>query len=451
MNSYLQNLRYGVRMLRNAPAFSLVAVITLALGIGVTTAIFSIVNTVLLQPLPYAQPDRLMMVWGEKPNRGRERPFSAPDFEDFRKQNDVFADLSSFDEETYIVTGGVTPERIDGAGVSSGFFSILGLTPELGRAFVPADEQQSAAIVNRKTWRKWFGDSTSVEGKKITLDGKVYPVVGVAPDSFEFRSTGLSVWVTPGYSADMLKFRGAHFLGVVGRLKPGISASQAEAQMKTIASRLAQQYPDTDADTTVNLKPLREQVVGDVRLSLLVLLGAVCLVVLIACANVANLLLARATSRRKELAVRAALGASRARILAQLLTESVLLAVIGGALGLLIAFWGIAAVVRLWADQIPRAQDVHIDLTVMGFSLALSVFTGLVFGLAPALHTATPNLYEALKDAARSVGVSGRSQRLRHVLVVAELALAVVLVSGAGLLIRSFLRLQNVYPGFNPG
>ena len=452
METLLRDIHYGFRMLQKSPSFTAVAVIALALGIGANTAIFSIVNAVLLQPLPYPQPDRMVMVWGERANRGKERPLSAPDFEDLRSQNHVFQEMATFDEAAFVQTGIPVPERLLGMSVSPGFFGVVGVKPLLGRVFSATQDKPDArlAVLSHRLWLRKYGNDTSIAGKVLVLNGEPYSVVGVMPDSFNFFDDRMDVVATPPYSPEMLKHRGAHFLLAVGRLKPGVSSAQAEAEMKTIARRLEQQYPNTNQDTTVYLKSMREQLVGDIRLPLIILLSAVGLVVLIACANVANLLLARAASRQKELALRAAIGASRGSLISQLLTESIILGLCGGLLGLALAYWGLDAVIRLWGEQLPRSGEIAISLPVLAFTLSVSVLTGLLFGMAPALHAANPNLYDALKESGRSASAGRRSQKIRNLLVAGELAVALVLVIGAGLLIKSFLHLQAVNPGFIP-
>ncbi|HYE65886.1 MAG TPA: ABC transporter permease, partial [Pyrinomonadaceae bacterium] len=452
LETLLQDLRYGVRVLWKSPAFTLVAIVALALGIGANSAIFSIVDTVLLRPLPYKDPDRLVMVWEERSKLGFPRDTPAPaNFIDWRDQNQVFEGMAAFTSLSFNLTGAGDPERIDGQRVTAGFFPLLGVEPLVGRPFLTEEDQpgrNQVVVMSHSLWARRFNSDTNIIGKPLTLNGESFIVVGVMPPSFKFPSPNDELWIPIAFDSSEASRRGSHYLQVIARLKPQINLKQAQSEMDTIAARLQAQYPQTNTSVGVALTPLHEQLVGDIRSSLLILLGAVGFVLLIACANVANLLLARAAARQKEIALRIALGAGRLRLIRQFLTESVLLAVIGGGLGLLLSVWGINLLEAFIPDSISQARAIPINLRVFVFTLLVSLLTGVIFGLVPALQASKTNLNETLKEGGRDSAAGTHSNRARSLLVIAEVALALVLLIGAGLLIKSFIRLRSVDPGF---
>jgi predicted permease len=451
MQPLLQDLRYGLRILASNAGFTIVAVLTLALGIGANTAIFSVINGVLLQPLPYVDPSRLVIL-GEKTPEFDTMSVSYPNFLDWQRESRSFESLGAHRWTAYDLTGSGTPEHLDGKMVSSGFFSILGITPILGRDFAAREDHVGAnrvALISEGLWKRRFEAGSSVIGKPITLSGQSYIVIGVIPADFRFLGTA-DVYTLLGQWDDVLaRSREAHpGLRAVGRLKPGVTGEQAQADMTNVAARLAQAYPKSNAQHGVTVRPLAQEIVGDVRPALLVLLGAVAFVLLIACANVANLLLARSTARRREMAIRAAIGASPGRLVRQLLTECVLLALAGGALGLLLARWGTQAVVAATPGGLPRMENIGMDGWVLALTLVVSVATGVIFGLAPALQISRLDLHTTLQEGSR--GSTGGQHGLRAVLVVAEVAASLVLLIGAGLMLKTMWQLSRVSPGLNP-
>ena len=462
MQSLLQDIRYGIRMLTKNPGFTIIAVLTLALGIGANTAIFSVVNAELLRPLPFHNSDQLVRIGMTNSRTGwKSGTLDYPDFEDWRSQNQVFEKMAAYYENHYTLTGVAAPAHMDGMVVSADLFALLGAAPDLGRAFLPAEDEahHNVVILNHQFWKQQFGSDPGIIGRMITLNGQAYTVVGVMPAGFEFplQRAPVALWTT--FSADqttddgnppVTKQRGAHFINGIARLKPGVSLAQAQSAMDVIAAGLEKQYPDTNKYFGVQLMSEQERLTRSIRPALLMLMAAVGLVLLIACVNVANLLLARATTRGREIAIRAALGAGRNRVVRQLLTESLLLAGLAGMFGVMIAAWGSAFLVRLSPKDLPRAAEIHTDGWVLAFTVGISLLTGLVFGLAPALQVTRTNLVDALKEGSLSSTAGGHRSRLRSSLVVVEMALALVLLVSAGLLIRSLVRLQNVNPGFSP-
>jgi putative ABC transport system permease protein len=446
------DLRYGARMLWKNPGFTAVAVVALALGIGANSAIFSVVNTVLLRPLPYREPERLVMVWEDNSKIGypRDTP-AAANYIDWRDQNQVFEGMAATADLSLNLTGAGEPERFDGKRVSANFFSLLGVEPLHGRAFLPEEDVPGAnkvVVLSHGLWQRRFGSDSGVVGRSITLNGEAYTVVGVMPPGFQFMSQDVAMWVPIAFTPQQAANRGNHYLRVVARLKPGVTVERAQAEMSTIAVRLQQQYPEQNTDLGVSVVSLHEEVVGNIRPALLVLLGAVGLVLLIACANVANLLLARAAVRQKEIALRTALGASRMRLVRQFLTESLLLAALGGVVGLLLAVWGMNLLKSFIPENISQVKAISVDAGVLHFTVGVTLLTGLVFGLAPALQASRFNLNETLKEGGRDTAAARGGNRIRGLLVVAEVAVSLVLLVGAGLLINSFLRLRSVDPGY---
>ncbi|MGH9831537.1 MAG: ABC transporter permease [Blastocatellia bacterium] len=457
MRTLWQDLRYGARMLIKKPGFTLIAVLTLALGIGANTAIFSVVNGVLLKPLPYRAPDELIRVF-ETSQTQPKFPMSGGNFQDYRDQNSTLAGLALYTRQDVDLSQDDKPERLAALRVSAGFFDVLGVQPLLGREFRREDElpdSNRVVILSHRLWQRRFNSDPGIVGRAVTLSGQPFTVVGVMPPGVQhvggdYRSMahGESVDVWWPVALRPQANRGAHFLNAVGRLKPGVPLAQASADFNVIAERLAQQFPNTNRNWRITIQPLHEEIVGRAQTTLLVLFGAVFFVLLIACVNVANLLLARATAREREMAVRSAVGAGRGRIVRQLLTESLLLAVISSAVGILMAQWAIDALGALGPEQLPRLQAVSIDGRILLFTLALTLLTGVLFGLAPALQAGQVNLNELLKEGGRS-GAGVRQRRLRDALVVVEVALALVLLVGAGLLVRSFWKLQQADSGFD--
>jgi len=454
METLFRDIRYGARSLMKRPGFTAVALIALALGIGANTAIFSLVNAVLVRPLPFAEPDRLVWAWGNVRTGSNRASVSPPDFLDYRRQNTTFEEFAaSFSMPVPLnLTGSGEPERLTAAAVTGNYFQALGVEPLLGRTFLLDNEKpgnDQVAILSYALWQKRFGGDRSVVNRTIVLDGRTCLITGVMPQDFNFPQSA-ELWVPINFEiAAGMKQRGAHFMRPIGKLKQGVTLAQAQADTDAVARRLEEQYPDTNRGWNLRLESLRERLVGSTRPTLFILFGAVGFVLLIACANVANLLLVRAAGRQKEIALRSALGAGRFRIVRQMITESVLLALIGGALGTLLAVWGTELLVKLSESNLPPTAQVRIDATVLAFTLLMSVFTGVLFGLAPALRTMNLNLIESLKEGVRS-GAEGGRNRTRSVLVALESAFAVVLLIGAGLLVRSLIELQNVTPGFDP-
>jgi putative ABC transport system permease protein len=456
MGTFWQDIRYGLRMLLKSPSLSIVATIALALGIGANTAIFSVVNAVLLRPLPFPNSDALMSVFETDSIRGGRGSYSYPNFFDLRDQNHVFDHVAAYHDNDFTLTGQGQPVMLHGAMASGDLFSVLDVKPMLGRTFTTAEDQLTetgrVVVLSERLFASRFNSDASIVNKPITLNGHTFTIIGVMPKGFEFpiQNDPLDLWSTIADDATgetpITSQRGAHFLRVIGRLKPGVSKAQAQAEADTIGARLSQQYPDTNTNKGIRIEPTLQALVGDVRPALLILLGAVACVLLIACANVANLLLARAMTRHREMALRSALGASRLRVVRQLLTESVLLSFAGGVLGLALAIWWSDLLIALGKKDIPRAIQVGLDWRVLGFTLGVTLLTGFVFGLVPALHLSKTDLNESLKEG-RGAGSGARKNRVRGVLVIAELAIAVVLLVGAGLLIQSFWRLQHVNSG----
>lgn len=450
MDTLLKDIRYGIRSLLKRPGFTLVAVVTLALGIGANTAIFSVVNTVLLRPLPYEKPDQLVIPL--ETSSGQPIGTSYPNFVDWRNQNTVFENVAALrPRESFNLTGVGESERLQGRLVSANFLTTLGVKPIRGRDFLADDDGPGATpvvILSHGLWLRRFGADETIIGKQLTLNGQTFTVVGITPANFQF-GTEADVSVPIGLSAERFKLRGKDpGIRAVARLREGVPIERAQAELNTIATRLEQQYPDSNSGRRVRVESLRENVIGDIRPTLLTLLGAVGFVLLIACANVANLLLTRSTGRHKEIAIRTALGAGRFRIVRQLLTESVLLAVAGGTVGLVLAIWGTDLLTSYIPASIPRIREISVDAPVLIFTLGATLLTGALFGLAPALHSSNPNLTETLKEGERSS--SARRNRTGRILVISEVALTLVLLVGAGLLVKSFWRLSRVNPGFNP-
>jgi putative ABC transport system permease protein len=456
MGNLLQDFRYGLRMLFKHPGFTLIAVVALALGIGANSAIFSVVNTIVLRPLPFDKPEQLVMLWGTNLKKSETKSSAAYlNVADWRERNHVFDSIAGYSGGTATLTGGEAPVQLDGVVTTADLFRVLGVKLVMGRSFTIEDERAGATpvvIIGEGLWQRRYGGDRGIVGRQIMLDGKPATVVGIAPSAFKFpldTPTPAEFW-TPLDARDELNAeRGASYLRVVARLKPGVQLEQAQAEMSAISGQLEQEYPDKNAGVGVHVISLHEELVGDVKPALLVLLGAVGFVLLIACANVANLLLARSTSRAKEIAIRTALGARRLRVMRQLLTESVLLSLVGGVLGLLLAMWGLDLLVSAIPADLPRVQEIGLDSRVLFFTLAVSVLTGIVFGLAPALQASKVDLTEALKEGTRGGGQSLRRNRIRSLLVVSEVALSLVLLVGAGLLIKSFVRLREVNTGFD--
>jgi putative ABC transport system permease protein len=445
-------------MLLRSPGFTVVVVLALALGIGANTAIFSVVNAVLLRPLPFENPEQLVMVWGfSRINDSTRGVLSAPDAKDLREQSQTIEYLAPYQQSGTTLASGDDTERIYGANVPADIFPLLRAKPLLGRSFTREEDVVGGppvVVISQFLWQRHFDSDPSVIGKEIKLGSKSYTVVGVMPDGFRFpvRSEKPDYWMPISSSPSFVAAkdtRGSRSLRVVARLKPGVTLEQARSELDTIGRRLEQQYPDTNTGLSFAPTPLHTDVVRDIRPALLVILGAVCFVLLIACANVANLLLARGAARQKEIAIRTALGAGRLRIMRQLLTESVLLSVIGGGLGLLIAMWGVDLLVAASPENLPRVRESGLDWHVLLFTAAVSVLTGLFFGLAPALKASKLELTESLKEGGRGSTESLRRNRVRSLLVISEVALSLVLLIGAGLLIRSFVSLLNVDPGFD--
>ncbi|MCI0489447.1 MAG: ABC transporter permease [Blastocatellia bacterium] len=452
MDNLFQDLRYAFRTLIKRPGFTVVAVLALALGIGANTAIFSVVNGVILRPLPYTEPDRLAMVWLDNRRQGiREDITSYPNFIDWRDQNQVFEGMAGFRSWRQSLTGTGEPEELRGASVSANFFQIMGTSPSLGRGFTAEEEtpgKDNVVILSHGLWQRRFGGDSNLLGRTLTLGGRIVTVVGVMPVGFQFPKDA-EMWDPLAPSERLKAARSSFWLPVIGRLRPGVTPAQAQAEMDTIAGRLEQQYPESNAGYGINIVPLHDQVVGKVRPALLVLLASVAFVLLIACANVANLLLARAAERQKEIAIRTALGAGRWRIIRQMLTESLLLAALGGGLGLMLATLGVDALVAISPADLPRMENADLDVRVLGFTLFVSLLTGFIFGLVPALQASKPELNETLKEGGRTETGGVQGQRIRSLLVVFEMAIALMLLIGAGLMIRSFQRVYQVDLGFN--
>ena len=450
LEDFFQDLRYALRGLRKQRAFTAVAVITLALGIGANSAIFTVINTVLLKPLPYADPEQLVVLTETLSDRPVGASF--PNFVDFRNQNSVFQNTMAVrTRESFNLTGVGESERLQGRLVSANFLATLGIKPIRGRDFLASEDEAGSSpvvIISHALWQRRFGADESLIGKTLTLNSQQYTVVGITPPDFRF-GTDADLMVPIGLSAERFKLRGKDpGVAAFARLKSGVSIEQANAELNTIAARLEQQYPDTNTGRRVQLESMRESVVGDIRPTLLTLLGAVGFVLLIACANVANLLLTRSAGRHKEMAIRTALGAGRVRLLRQLFTESMVLALAGGVLGLGLAIWGTRVLSSYIPEGIPRMGDFGVDTPVLLFTLGASLLTGLLFGLAPALQSAKTNLTETLKEGERNS--SRGHNRAGSVLVISEVALTLVLLVGAGLLVKSFWRLSQVNPGFDP-
>ena len=452
MWALIQDLRYGLRTLARNPGFTAVAVIALALGIGANTAIFSVVNGVLLQPLPYRDPDHLMRLSETSPDFGT-MSVACPNFVDWKDQSRSFTGLASFRWEDYDVTGGERPEHLSGKMVSADFFRVLGIHPVLGRDFDPRADRLGASpvvLIGGGLWNRRFGSNPAVLGSQLILNGRSYTVAGVVPTGFQLEGTADLYTLMEQWDDLLARSREMHpGMYVVGRLKPGVTQAQAQSEMTAIAARLAEAYPKSNTKHGVHLTPLTGVIVGNVRPTLLVLLGAVGFVLLIACANVANLILARSAGRQKEIAIRAAIGAGRGRVVRQLLTESVVLALAGGMAGLAIARWGTQAVVAAVPGGLPRMENIGMDGWVLAFTLGVSLLTGIVFGLAPALQTSVTGLHETLKEGSR--GSSAGHRRLRSLLVATEVAAALVLLAGAGLMLRTIRTLGGINPGFDPG
>lgn len=455
MNKLIQDLRYGLRTFLKRPGFVFIAVATLALGIGASTVIFTVVDAALLRGLPYKEPNRLYHLWEKTPKQEfSKREFSYPDYQDYQ-QNNVFEGIAGYTGGNALLSGSGETESIPAPRVTANFFSVLGVEPILGRAFQQGEDVPGTPKVTVLTygfWQRRFGGNPSAIGQTVTINGETHTIVGVLPANFQFAMRAADVWLPYQPTQNQLTRRYSHGTNAIGRLKPGVTPEQAQSELNIIATRIEQQHNDSHAGTTARLVPLQEEVVGTVRPILLVLLAAVAFVLLIACANVASLLLTRALSRQKEVGIRAALGASRGRLVRQLLTESLLLSLAGGAAGVLIAYWGVPALVATLPQNqlnaLPFLKTVQIDLSILGFSLGLSLLTGLFFGLAPALQSSRLDLNEVLKEGGRQSS-AGTGQRLRSALVVSEIALAVVLLVGAGLMMKSLLRLLQTNIGFN--
>jgi len=454
MGKFFQDLRFAARQLRKSPGFSAIAVLTLALGIGANTAIFSVVNGVLLRALPFKDPSRIVRVWHTPPAKsfpGIDRfSVSAANYLDWKRDNHVFEQMAIYSYRGFTLTGVAQPLQVDAVSVSSGFFETLGVAPLFGRFFT-ADEDQPGhthvVILSYRFWQEHFGANPDIVNHNITMDGQNYLVAGVMPASFRFPDFG-QMWTPMGWTDKEAAVRNEHHSVVIARLKRGVTLQQAQAEMNTISSRLEQLYPADDKGWGAVVVPLHRDMVSDVRPALLVLLGAVAFVLLIACANVANLALAKTFARQKEIAIRSALGATATRVVRQILTESVLLAGVGGVLGLVVAYFGQNLILAFLKNQLPASFTAGLDVKVLGFTLCLSLMTGVFAGLLPAMRLARSNVNEALKQGLGRTDAGSGSQATRRVLVVAEVALSLLLLVGAGLMIRSFQQLQNVAPGF---
>jgi putative ABC transport system permease protein len=465
MENLWQDLRYGLRGLGRQPGFTIVAIIALALGTGANTAIFSVVNAILLRPLNYGAPQQLVMVWGTNSRSNIDKDgLSVPNLLDYREQSSTLEQITAFSQGDFNLSRGGEPIHVQGAYVTADYFTTLGVQARYGRIFSDGEDQSRAprvVIISDALWQRQFAGDRNLLDQTIQLNGASFTVVGILPQNFQPVNPGDELFVPmaldggdlqrtpPVGPPEIMKMRNMRFLYAFGRLKPGASLAQAQSEMSAIAARNEAQYPNENASIGANIISMQEEVIGDVRPALKLLLVAVAAVLLIACVNVANLLLARAAARQKEIAIRTALGASRRRIIGQLLTEAVLLGLAGGLVGLGLAFAGLKLLLRLNPPNIPRLAEINMDLRVLGFTLLVSLLTGLIFGLVPALQASKPNLNETLKEGARGSSVGGHRQRLRSALVVVEMVLTTMLLIVTGLMIKSFSSLQQVNPGFN--
>jgi len=455
MQTLIQDLRYAIRSLIKRPGFSLIAITTIALGIGSSTAIFTVVDAAMIKGLPYQSPDRLYHMWERTSQKDfDQREFSYPDYQDYL-QNQV-VDIGAYTGGNTILNRDGQAERVFAPAVTANFFSVLGIQPVRGRLFQTGEDTPGGprlVVLTYPFWQSHFGGNENIVGQQLNLAGDSYTVIGVLPQSFQFAMRPADLWLPYQPTQNQLTRRYMHGTNLIARLKPGVSESQAQSQLSAITASIADQFKESHTGTTLRLIPLQEQVVGQVKPILMLLLAAVGFVLLIACANVASLLLTRSLARQKEVAIRAALGASRWRVVRQLLTESVLLSLIGGVAGVFLAYGGTSGLVAMLpatqVNALPFLSNLHIDLRILAFSFGLSILTGMFFGLAPAIQASRPQLTGVLKEGGRNASASS-GHRLRTAFVVTEIALAVVLLVGSGLLLKSLFRLLNTSPGFNP-